>query len=100
MKHNSVAPLNAEEVITLRTLYSLFRYTSQITHFSHECFLTPLWRTIKNSGQAGSGREDRLEKIKKKRKRNKNLKLPSFCAVLNCSNRADREKDQSNYRFP
>ena len=57
-------------------------------------------RTIKNSGQAGSGPEDRLEKIIKKRKRNKNLKLPSFCAVFNCSNRADREKDKSNYRFP
>ena len=25
--------------------------------------------------------------------------MPSFCAVLNCSNRADREKDKSNYRF-
>ena len=62
-------------------------------------FFTPLWRTIKNSGQAGSGQEDRLGKIIKKRK-NKNLKMQSFCAVLNCSNRADREKDKSNYRFP
>ena len=26
--------------------------------------------------------------------------MPSFCAVLNCSNRADREKGRSNYRFP
>ena len=26
--------------------------------------------------------------------------MPSFCAVFNCSNRADREKDKSNYRFP
>ena len=59
-----------------------------------------LWRTIKNSGQPGSGREDRLEKIIKKRKRNKNLKLPSFFAVFNCSNRADTEKDKSNYHFP
>ena len=24
----------------------------------------------------------------------------SFCAVFNCSYRADREKDNSNYRFP
>ena len=24
----------------------------------------------------------------------------SFWAVFNCSNRADREKDKSNYRFP
>ena len=24
----------------------------------------------------------------------------SFCAIFNCSNRADREKDKSNYRFP
>ena len=24
----------------------------------------------------------------------------SFCAVLNCSNRADKEKDKSNYSFP
>ena len=77
-----------------------FRYTSEITPFSRECFFTSLWRTIKNSGQAGSGQEDRLKKIIKKRKRNKNLKLPSFCAVFNCSNRADKEKDESNYRFP
>ena len=26
--------------------------------------------------------------------------MPSFCAVFNCSNRADREKDKSYYRFP
>ena len=26
--------------------------------------------------------------------------MPRFCAVLNCSNRVDREKDKSNYRFP
>ena len=26
--------------------------------------------------------------------------MPSFCAVLNFSNCADREKDKSNYRFP
>ena len=26
--------------------------------------------------------------------------MPSFCAVFNCSYRADREKDKSNYRFP
>ena len=26
--------------------------------------------------------------------------MPSFCAVFNCSNRADREKAKSNYRFP
>ena len=63
-------------------------------------FFTPLWRTIKNSGQAGSGREDRLEKIIKKKKRNKNLEMPSFCAVFNCSNCANRQKDKSNYRFP
>ena len=58
----------------------------------------PLWRTIKNSGQAGSGREDRLEKIIKKRKRNKNLKMPSFCAVFNVQI-VLTEKDKSNYRF-
>ena len=34
--------------------------TSQITPFSRKCFITPLWRTIKNSGRAGSGREDGL----------------------------------------
>ena len=62
-------------------------------------FFTPLWRTIKNSGRAGSGREDRLEKIITKWKRNKNLKIPSFCAVFNCSNCADREKDKPNHRF-
>ena len=26
--------------------------------------------------------------------------MPSFCAVFNCSTRADREKDKSYYRFP
>ena len=26
--------------------------------------------------------------------------MSSFCAVFNCSNRADREKNKSNYRFP
>ena len=26
--------------------------------------------------------------------------MPSFCAVFNCWNRADREKDKSYYRFP
>ena len=26
--------------------------------------------------------------------------MSSFCAVLKCSNRAGREKDKSNYRFP
>ena len=32
--------------------------------FSHvNVFFTPLWSKIKNSGRAGSGREDRLEKI-------------------------------------
>ena len=62
-------------------------------------FFTPLWRTVKNSGQAGSGGEDRLEKIIKKRKGNKNLKMPSFCGVFNCSNWSDRKKDKSNYRF-
>ena len=25
--------------------------------------------------------------------------MQSFCAVFNCSNRADREKNKSNYRF-
>ena len=31
---------------------------------------------------------------------NKNLKMQSLCAVFNCLNRADREKNMSNYRFP
>ena len=26
--------------------------------------------------------------------------MSSFCAAFNCSNRADREKDKSNYPFP
>ena len=25
--------------------------------------------------------------------------MPSFCAVFNCSNRADKEKEKSYYRF-
>ena len=28
------------------------------------------------------------------------MKMPSFCAVFNCSYRAGREKDKPNYRFP
>ena len=32
-------------------------------------------------------------------KRSKNLKIPSICAVLNCSNQAVREKAKSNYLF-
>ena len=28
------------------------------------------------------------------------MKLQIFCWVFNCSNRADREKNKSNYRFP
>ena len=44
--------------------------------------------------------EDRLEKIITKRKRKKNLKMPNFCAVYNCSNHADREKDKPDYGFP
>ena len=55
-------------------------------------FLTPLWRTIKNSGQAESRREHKLEKIIKKREINKNLKLPNFCGVFNCSNHAHRKR--------
>ena len=75
------------------------RHKSRFSHVN--IFLRHYGGQLKpaNSGQAGSGLEDRLEKIIKKRKRNKNLKLPSFCAVFNCSNRADREKDKSNYRF-
>ena len=35
-----------------------------------------------------------------KGKRNKKLKMASFCAVFNCLNRVDREEGKSNYRFP
>ena len=28
------------------------------------------------------------------------MKIPGFCEVFNCSNRADREKDKSIHRFP
>ena len=45
---------------------------------------------LRSGGQAGSGRKDRPEKIIKKRKKNKHFKMPSFCAVFNSSNRADR----------
>ena len=62
-------------------------------------FFTPLWRTIKNSGRAESGWGDRLWKITTKSKRNKNFKMPSFCAVFNYWNLADKVKDKSNYRF-
>ena len=32
---------------------------SQITPLSRESFFTPLWRTVKNRGRAGSGQEDK-----------------------------------------
>ena len=67
--------------------YSQFWYRVTNDTFLMWMFFTPLWRTIKSNGQAGIGREDRPEK----RKRN-NLKLPSFCAVFNCSNRADWQR--------
>ena len=35
-----------------------------------------------------------------KSKRNKNLKMLSFCAAFNCWNRADKEKDKSCCHFP
>ena len=72
---------------------SLFRY-----HVTNHGFLTwmifaPLWRRIKNKW-------DGLQTIITKWKRNKNLKMQSFCPAINCSNRADRGKNKSNYRFP
>ena len=78
--------------------YSLFRYHVIDQAFLTWMFFTPLWRTIKNSDVVGGGREYRLQKIITKWKRNKYLKMPSFCAV-NYSNCANREKDKSKYRF-
>ena len=69
-------------------------------HKLREIFLTPFWRTIKNTSWAGSGWKDRLWKITTKSKRNNTLKMLSFCGVFNCSNCADKDKDKSNYRFP
>ena len=44
--------------------------TSQITPFSGECFLTPLLRTIKNSGRAGNRQTVKNNnKVKKKQTR-------------------------------
>ena len=80
--------------------YSSFRYMSQITPLSYESFFTPLWRTIKSSGRGGRVQEYRLQKITTKSKRNKNLKMVRFCAVFNCSNRADKKRGKSNYHFP
>ena len=76
------------------------RHKSRFSHVN--VFLRHYGEQLKtaNSSQGGSGRENGLEKIIKKRKRNKSLKFPSFCAVFNCSNCVDREKDKSNYRFP
>ena len=80
-------------------MYSPFRYDVTNYAFLTRIFLTPLWRTIKNSVRAGSAREDILEKIITKWKRNKNLKMPSFRAVFNCSYRTDRQKDKFDYHF-
>ena len=55
-----------------------------------------------NKKQRSNRKRARRETVKdnKKWKRNKTLKLQIFCAVFDCSNRADREKNKSNYRFP
>ena len=44
-------------------------------------FFTPLWRTVKTSGRAGSGQEDRLQKIIKSEK-SKTLKIHIFVQHL------------------
>ena len=74
-------------------VYSPFQYHITNCTFLTWMFFTSLWRTIKNSSWAGSRWEDKLQMIITKWKRNKNLKLPSFCSVFKCSNHADREKD-------
>ena len=74
------------------------RHKSRLYHVN--LFFTLLWRKIENSGRAGGGRDDRLQKVTTKSKRNKNLKMLSFCAAFNCLNRAEKEKDKTNYRFP
>ena len=62
--------------------YSPFQYRVKNHAFHRWMIFTPLWRTIKNSGRAGSEQDDRLEKIIRKWKMNKNLKMQSFCAVF------------------
>ena len=63
-------------------MYSPFRYDVTNYAFLTWIFLTPLWRTIKNSVRAGSAWEDILEKIITKWKRNKNLKMQVFVQYL------------------
>ena len=63
-------------------LNSPFRYRVTNHAFQTWMFLTPLWRTIKNSRRAGSEREDRLEKIITKWKRNLILENANFlCSI-------------------
>ena len=77
--------------------------TSQITPYSREFFFAPLWRTIKNHGRSGSGREDRLIFLdirKNKKKRKYKFENAMLCEAFNRSNSADREEDKPYYRFP
>ena len=73
---------------------------SQITHFSRQCVLRHYGEELKTAVE-----KEAVEKRDSKRKiakwkRNKNLKMSGFCAVFNCSNCADWEKDKSIHRFP
>ena len=66
---------------------------------SHLHIFTPLWRTIKNSGPAGSRWEDNCRRCQQSEKEIRIWKRQVF-EEFNCSNCADKEKDKSNYRLP
>ena len=56
--------------------------TSQISPFSRECFIRHYGEQLKTAVEQEAAE-----------------KMQSFCAVFNCSNYVDREKNKSNYRF-
>ena len=98
MWFSSSSSQKISEILPLHSDILCSDTASQITLFSRECFLCHYGGQVKTAVKQRR-REGRLEKIRKKRKRN-NLKMPRLCAVFNCSNCADREKDKSNYHFP
>ena len=63
-------------------------------------FLPHYGGQLKTTVEQEAGEKLDCKKIITKWKINKNFKMPSCCAVFNCSNRADRKKDKSNYPFP
>ena len=62
--------------------------------FSGKCFLHHYGVQLKTAVEKDEG--EKIHCNLTKWKRNKNLKMPRFCAVFNSSSRVNREKDKTN----